>query len=119
MDIETLTQEELAQLATQIYERQQALLLEAQDEQTARTGRIEDSIQALESLLGPIDGEPGIDNIRAIRKYDALDEAADPPRPRGTSLAENAGLALSLLFEGLEINTAVVRDIATTIAHNK
>lgn len=45
-----------------------------------------------------------MDSIRAVRRYDAQ------------TMGENAGLALSLAFEALEILTATTRDIATVAA---
>lgn len=107
MDVSMLTQEEIDDLLRLLRARLEQIRLEARDEQTERTTRIEDSISALDGLLGPEDAEPGIDSIRAVRGFD------------GQTMADNAAIALPLAFHGLEILTTVVRDIASTIANSK
>lgn len=104
MDITTLTKEEIEDLMRLAHARLDQIRLEARDEQTERTTRIEDSISALDGLLGPIGAEPGIESIRAVRGFD------------GQTMADNAAIALPLAFHGLEILTQTVRDIASTIA---
>lgn len=105
MDVSTLTKEEVEDLLRQLNARLEQIRLEARDRQDERTTRIEDSISALDALLGPVDAAPGVDSIRAVRGYD------------GETMATNAAIAFPLAFHGLEILTQTVRDIASTIAH--
>lgn len=107
MDIGTLTLGELEDLLRQLNARIEQIHLEARDEQSDRTARIVGAITALDGLLGPDDAPPGVDSIRAVRGYD------------GQTMSDNAHVALPLAFHGLEILTTVVRDIASTIAHEK
>lgn len=104
MDVTSLTFEEAEELVVLLRARLEQLRVEARDQQTVRTGRIEGAIAALDTLLGPVGAPPGVDSIRAVRGYD------------GQTMADNAAIALPLGFEGLEILTTVVRDIAATIA---
>lgn len=102
--------EVIAAASTAMYAAQQA---EAATD-AARRAQIGSAIAGLESLLGPVDAPAGVESIRAVRAFDAADAAAG--KPRGQTMGENAGLALSLAFEGLEILTDLVRDIATVTA---
>lgn len=107
MDISILTQAETEELLRLAHERLRTIRLAARDEQDDRTVRIEESISALDGLLGHVGEPPGTDNIRAVRGFD------------GQTMADNAAIALPLAFHGLEILTTVVRDIASTIAHGQ
>lgn len=104
MDIATSTQEEAEELLRQIHARLEQIRLDVRESQDARTARIEDSIAALDSLLGPEGAEPGTENIRAVLGFD------------GQTMADNAAIALPLAFQGLETLTKVVRDIAKTVS---
>ncbi|MGO3147076.1 MAG: hypothetical protein ACTIJ6_05285 [Leucobacter sp.] len=102
-----LTQSEIEDLMRQMHARIEQIHLEARTVQDARTGRIEDSITALDALLGPLDAAPGTDSIRAVRQYDGL------------TMADNAAVAFPLILHGLEILATTTRDIANTIANAK
>jgi len=105
MDITALSKEEIEELIRQADQRLAQFRLDEHNAQNARTIRIEDSITALDGLLGPEGAKPGIDSIRAVLGFD------------GKTMVANAAIALPLAFQGLEILTKVVRDIATTIAN--
>lgn len=111
MKLDGLTATELADLigqaSTLLYQVQQA---EAAAD-TATREQIGAAITALADLLGPEGATPGIESIRAVRAFDTADIAAG--RERGHTMGENAGIALSLAFEGLEILADLTRDIAT------
>lgn len=100
----------IAAAQTALYAAQQA---EATTDADRRL-RVGAAIAGLESLLGAVGAPAGVESIRAIREFDDVDVAEG--RPRGHTLGENAGLALSLAFEGLEILSALVRDIAKVTA---
>lgn len=104
MDVSQLTAVKVEALLLALQTRLDQIRLGELDAQHARTGRIEGSVIALDALLGPVDSVPGVESIRAVRGYD------------GETMAANAAIALPLAFEGLEILTHVVRDIATSIA---
>lgn len=104
MDIGHLPKEEVEELMRLVNDRLNQIRVDERGMQDARTGRIEDSIAALDDLLGPVDAVAGTGSIRAVRKFD------------GQTMADNASIALPLAFHGLEILTATVRDIASTIA---
>lgn len=106
MDVSSLTLEETETLISQAHARIEQIRLASRTAQDERTTRIEDSIEALDQLLGAEDAEPGVDSIRAVRGY------------TGEDMAANAAVAFPLAFEGLEILTRVVRDVASTIAKN-
>lgn len=104
MNIENMTTDQLRDLLTQIdLLIQQRRAQELADDEQLRAD-IGEAVATLDGLLGPADGDPGVDSIRAVRRYDAQ------------TMGENAGLALSLAFEALEILTATTRDIATVAA---
>lgn len=98
---------EVRELMAQLSLRLEQLRIEARDSQTERTDRIAAAIDTLDTLLGAEAAEPGVDSIRAVRGY------------TGEVMADNAHVALPLAFQGLEILTTVVRDIAATIAHDQ
>ena len=104
MDITALSKEEIEELIRQANQRLAQFRLDEHNAKNARTTRIEDSITALDGLLGPSDVEPGTDSIRAVLGFD------------GQTMADNADIALPLAFQGLELLTKVVRDIAVTVA---
>lgn len=97
----------MRELLSKLQLRLEQLRIEARDSQTERTERITGAITALDTLLGAEHAEPGVDSIRAVRGFD------------GQVMADNAEVALPLAFQGLEILTTVVRDLAATIAHDQ
>ena len=107
MDVTQLTEAEVQELMGQLSLRLEQLRVEARDSQTERAERITAAIGTLDALLGAEDAEPGTDSIRAVRGY------------TGEVMAEHAAIALPLAFQGLEILTTVVRDLAATIAHDQ
>lgn len=107
MDVTQLTEAEVRELLSQLQLRLEQLRIEARDTQTERTERITGAITALDTLLGAEDAAAGVGSIRAVRGYP------------GEVMAEHAAVALPLAFQGLEILTTVVRDIAATIAHDQ
>lgn len=111
MDFDDMTAAEIFALIEQaqsaLYTAQQS---EAADE-AAKRAQIGQATQGVTDLLGPVDASPGIESIRAVRAFDAADVADG--KPRGTTMADNPAIALSLAFEGLEILASLVRDIAT------
>lgn len=113
-DITTLTLEELQQLAIAAAQAIAARQEVERTEDEARRAAIGDAITALSALLGPEDAPPGTGSIRAVRAFDAADIAAG--KPRGTTMAENSGLALSLLYEGMDALTATVLNISRVLA---
>ena len=104
MDITHLTLDEINDLRGALAARHEQLLSQAQTEQQDRRDRITAAITTLDTLLGPEEGPPGLDSIRAVRRYDEQ------------AMGQHAGLALSLAFAGMEQLAATVRDIAATIA---
>ena len=103
-DLSTLTLDELREWITALNDRYVQLASEQADERESKRAQIGEAITDLGGLLGPTEGPPGITDIRAVRRYDTA------------TMGANAGLALSLAFEGLEILTATVLDIAHVIA---
>lgn len=105
INTDSMSLEDLAaaiqQLNQAYYQRQAQQQADADQKRTD----VADAISALDALLGPETGDPGIDSIRDIRRFDQQ------------TMADNAGLALDLAFTGLEILTATVRDIAHVIAN--
>ena len=87
-------------------QKRNQLTVEAAAEQNDRKTRITAAVTALDTLLGPEDGEPGEDSIRAVLRHSDED------------MVSNAGLAFRLAYTGLEQLTATVRDIAATIAND-
>lgn len=104
MDLDNMTLDELEDLQTQLYIK----ITEARDaieqNKLTRSERIANSIQTLESLLGPEGAPAGVDSIRAISNYD------------GETMAENAYLALPLIIAGMEILTKSALDIAKYVS---
>jgi hypothetical protein len=110
IDITKLTEQELQQLsyeatarAAQIRAAQEQAELEAQ---AGRTERINGAVTQLTALLGP-EGAPPYDpsgsappSIRGLLAY--------PPEV----MAQNSGIALQMLFQGLEALTITTRDLA-------
>lgn len=105
-DLSNLTLDELRDLIDAMNNRYAELIAEQSTDRENRRTDIGGAVTALESLLGLSEGEAGISDIRAIRRHDVQ------------TMGENAGLALSLAFEGMEILTATVLDIAHVIAAN-
>lgn len=104
MDINELSREELEVLLRQVYARIEQLELDERDAQRDRTDRISEAVSALDTLLGPVDAQPGTGSIRAVRGYD------------GATMAQHAEVALPLAFQGLEMLADVVHDIAVTLS---
>ncbi|MEZ5110930.1 MAG: hypothetical protein R2732_05445 [Microbacteriaceae bacterium] len=103
-DLTTLTLDELREWITALNDRYVQLTAEQSTDREQRRAQISEAITDLGGLLGPTEGPPGIGDIRAVRRYDTA------------TMGANAGLALSLAFEGLEILTSTVLDIAHVIA---
>lgn len=104
MNIEELTLSEIQDLVAQLTARYNAILKDHQTQSSLRRERIGGSIAALETLLGPVDGEPGIDSIRDVRRYD------------DQTVVDHAGLAFQLIFAALEQLTVTTRDIAAAVS---
>ena len=68
-----------------------------------RLARIQNSVNVLTALLGDPDDPPNITSISGVLQYSDSD------------LEQNAGLALRLAFQGMELLTKTVRDIAENI----
>lgn len=105
-NLTNLTADELAALVTEATQLLQGLREQEREDSETRKDDIQASIAALDALLGPVDGDPGVDSIRAVRQHDEQ------------TMGENAGLALSLAFEALEIVTTTTRDIAAVVARS-
>ena len=104
LDLTDLTIDELRDLMSALNSRYAELVAEQTTEREVRRADIGGAITALGTLLGAVDGAPGTADIRAIRRYDVQ------------TMGENAGLALSLAFEGMEIMASTILDIAHVIA---
>lgn len=104
IDLSDLTPDELRTLINDATQAFRAAEVAAQTETADRRGRLGQAITDLEALLGPVEGEPGTGNIRAVRRYDAQ------------TMGQNAGIALDLAFAGLEQLTTTVLNIAHVIA---
>lgn len=111
MDFDGMTAAEIADWITEAAGHMQQVQQEEAMADAARRASIGNAISALASLIGPEGSEPGVGSIRAVRAFDAADIAAG--RERGQTMGENAGLALSLAFEALEVLASLTRDIAT------
>lgn len=107
---------ELQQLLVDVSDALQQAQRQAESETATRREQIGAAIDGLTGLLGPADAQPGVDSIRAVRAYDTADQASG--RDRGQTMAENAGLALSLAFEALEAVTDAARNIAIVVSDN-
>lgn len=103
-DLTNLTAVELREWITALNERFTQLAEQQTTELEQRRAQISEAITDLGALLGPVEGVAGIGDIRAVRRYDA------------ETMGANAGLALSLAFEGLEILTTTILNIAHVIA---
>lgn len=114
-DITGLTLPELRELLGQVTYRVAQVELTQQEADAARRVTIQGVIQPLTDLLGPVGAPPGTGSIRAVRAFDAVDIAAG--KPRGTTMAENAALALSLLYEGLEVMAANALNLSQVVAN--
>ena len=101
IDLEALDEQQIQILIARIQDDAARREAERQNKVDDVTASITQSIQTLTNLLGPESPEaPGTSSIREIRLYPT------------EVMAENAGLALSLVFEGLEILATTMRDIA-------
>lgn len=102
-DLSSLSISELREWISALNAQYSQLEEEQRTEAEQRREDITQAIDGLKALLGPVDGEPGVDSIRAVRKYDEA------------TMGDNAGLALNLAFAGLESLTIAVLDIAQVI----
>lgn len=114
MNLEDMSVEDLTALIDQASQMVRDRLAQAQQAVEDRRAQLAAAITPLEVLLGPDDATPGIDSIRAARAFDTAD--ISDGKPRGTTMAENPGLALSLLFEGMELLTANTLNLARILA---
>jgi hypothetical protein len=101
---EPLDLAELRQLVQQASEAYRGALAADRDAYEARFTAIDSAIGQLTSLLGPAGAPAGQGSIRAMRGYDEQ------------TLAQHAGLALSLVLQGMEILTATTLDLATIVS---
>jgi hypothetical protein len=116
-DITALTLPELRELLTQVTYRVAQVELNQQEADAQRRVVIQGVIQPLTDLLGPVGAQPGVGSIREVRAFDAADAAAG--KPRGTTMAENPALALSLLYEGMEILAANALNLSNVVANGE
>jgi len=116
-DITALTLAELRELLKQVTYRVAQVELEQQEDDAQRRAIIQGVIEPLTTLLGPVDAQPGTGSIRAARAFDAADIAAG--KPRGTTMAANAALALSLLYEGMEVLAANALNLSVVVANQE
>jgi len=110
IDISNLSPEELQALATAAQERIQVALneryLKELEEEESRKERVAGAITRLTNLLGPEGAPPYVPggevppSIRGLLAY--------PPE----IMAQNSGIALQMLFQGLEELTITTRDLA-------
>jgi len=113
VDISNLTAEELQALAVAAQERAQQLQAEKehalQQEEAARDIRIANSVQVLTNLIGPVNAPP----------YNP--GGTEPPSIRGMlaytpeQFAAYSGIAIQMLFQGLEVLSVTTRDIAEVL----
>lgn len=112
-DITTLTLEELQQLIVAATDVLRARQDAERSEEEQRRVAIGDAIATLEALLGP-EGSPPYDpatgaheTINGVLAHDTEDHAV---------LAQNAGLALSLILRALKVDVGTGLNIARVIA---
>lgn len=113
IDISNLSIEELQALAIQAQQQAQQKLtqqqLEELEEVEGRKERISHAEAELTALLGPegappyVPGGPVGPSIRGLLAYSPAD------------LAANSGIAITMLFQGLEKLTLITRDIAVAL----
>jgi hypothetical protein len=104
---------ELQTLVRQAHDAYRAAQEAARLDAAQRIVNIEVAIQRLDQLLGPENAapyQPGRDIAPTIRSVSAHDDA---------TLAQHAGLALSLILDGLAELTVTTRDIAAVVADLK
>lgn len=110
VNLNTLSIEELQELALQAQAKAEQLRTQQQldelEESEGRKIRISEAVDKLTTLLGPEDTTP----------YDPAGSTAPSIRsllvhPKEV-LAQNSGLALQLIFQGLEEITITTRDLA-------
>lgn len=103
MDFDNLTIEELTNVLSQV--NNALRVAREQERQTVeqRRAQIGQAINDLATLLGPAEGEAGVDSIRAVRRFDEQ------------TIADNAGLAFALILAGMEQLTATVLNLAHII----
>lgn len=103
-DLNELTLEELRDWISALNQRHAQLEAERRAEAVQRRESVAAAIADLEGLLGPESGEPGVGDIRAVRRY------------APEVMAQNSGVALALAFEGMEQLTETVLEIAHVLA---
>lgn len=114
IDLSTLTVEELNELSFAAQARAQKVQAEEQrleaEEENARDLRIANSVQVLTNLIGPA-GAPPYNPGGTV-----------PPSIRGMlaytpeQFATYSGIAIQMLFQGLEVLSVTTRDIAEVLA---
>lgn len=116
VDLDKMSIEELNQLAAEAQAKAQQLAtvkeLEELEAVEARKERISGAVNRLTNLLGPENAPPyvpGGDEDPSIRSL-----LAYPPEV----MADNSGLALKLLYQGLEELTITTRDLAGVMGSN-
>lgn len=116
LDLTKLSIEELQALAAQAQAQANTLAaqkqLEELEESEARKERTANAVASLTALLGPEDAPPYVPGGEAPPSIRGL--LAYPPE----ILAENAGIALQMLYQGLEALTITTRDLAGIISVN-
>ena len=112
--IEDMTIAELTALINQATAQLRLRREQEQQEEQDRRSQIADAVATLEVLLGPEGATPDVNSIRAVRAFDMLDVANG--KTPGTTMGENAGLALSLAYAGLEQLTSTLLNVARVLA---
>ena len=104
IDLSNMSVNQLQDLINKAQEQKFMAENAARDEAAARKERIKSAVTNLSALLGPVDAQPGMDSIRAVRAYG--DDV----------IAANPGQAVALALLGLEQLTGTVLDLAKTIS---
>lgn len=104
IDISALSLDELKQLAAEVALAFETAKANKEESITARKQEVQEAISVLENLLGEEGASPNLDNIRGVLGF--TDE----------QMAENSGLALRLVFQGMEILTKATLNLAYVIS---
>ena len=100
-ELHDMSLEELRALLAQVSARIDQIVYEEQNKRADARQRLIDSISTLNALIGPDNPtEPGLTSLTEVRLFSQQD------------MGNNAGLALALAFQALEILARATRDIA-------
>lgn len=105
-DLTTYSIEELLQISAMAQQEYTDRKAQEQLDRESEKEAISNAVATLTNLLGDSSETAGTGSIRAIRKYDEA------------TLAANSGLALSLIFEGLEILTMTTLNLANVVGED-